>query len=533
MRNLLIAVLSFVSPVMSFAQDQSLSNDSAAVQFEVLDIPDEAPNEWTLVGKDNIKIYYRIKEEDKNWEQTVLMETYKDSDGVLRSLVKMDDNSLIWFYPEMTTDIITGAKKYSPNVSDNIIGFKRDFGNFNLAYDKEDHVIQLISKNPDCYELRFPLSVGAYNLWNGSNFSIGYFLGLFSDMIKKAETECMGKSLDEAKSKLGDWIAKNSEIRLTFPSGEKIELSPVRYDLFYWTADLAETVFGKRNSYRVNGDELYHLFFVEEFNSIPLSLSDKISSVDVEDNIMTLKFANDVGFIWYSLYSHFIYGGVIFRPKGSFNLENDNPRLFSVKYTLHEPITVEHRNSDDAREILGTCEIPIGSNLTIGNSLVLTYRDPTEAIFHQGCCNEGWLHDVYGNATHFMQPGNYSNSTLIFWKKGKEIAAQKRAEEERLYKQKCNSILTKYKAKYGTTTVNNIMNGIIRVGMPWELIKQVFPNGFFNQSRYSTTYKVVNNIPKIDIEKGIITIQEYGLGKLCYITVRNGKVSDVSVTNLR
>lgn len=77
------------------------------------------------------------------------------------------------------------------------------------------------------------------------------------------------------------------------------------------------------------------------------------------------------------------------------------------------------------------------------------------------------------------------------------------------------------------------MKGIITVGMPWALIKQVFAHGVFDQTLYSTTYKVIDNIPQFDLRKGTIEIQQYGLGNLNYVTVRNGVVTNVTRTNHR
>lgn len=101
------------------------------------------------------------------------------------------------------------------------------------------------------------------------------------------------------------------------------------------------------------------------------------------------------------------------------------------------------------------------------------------------------------------------------------------------YKQRRDAIISRNNKQYGALNVQNVMKGIIKVGMPWELVKKAFANAVFEESSYATVYKLINNIPEISIEKNDIVLSEYGFGKFVYVTVKNGKVTSVTYTNHR
>ncbi len=130
-----------------------------------------------------------------------------------------------------------------------------------------------------------------------------------------------------------------------------------------------------------------------------------------------------------------------------------------------------------------------------------------------------------------------STGERAVWEDGKLITQslkEKRKQDEIAANEKIRKeVIASYKAKYGATVINNIMNGRITVGMPWALVSSVFPNGLYNSSSHGKIYKVINNIPQINISSKKIVKQEYGLGNLVYVTVRNGKVSNVTYTNHR
>lgn len=123
------------------------------------------------------------------------------------------------------------------------------------------------------------------------------------------------------------------------------------------------------------------------------------------------------------------------------------------------------------------------------------------------------------------------------WKDGElvtESLIEKKKQDELLTNERIRKeVIANYKTQYGASTIDNIMKGHISVGMPWSLVGSVFPNGMFNSSNYSKTYKVINNIPSISITHRKLEKQEYGLGNLVYVTVRNGKVTNVTYTNHR
>lgn len=130
-----------------------------------------------------------------------------------------------------------------------------------------------------------------------------------------------------------------------------------------------------------------------------------------------------------------------------------------------------------------------------------------------------------------------STGEKAVWEDGNlvtESLKEKRKQDEIVRNEKIRKdVIASYKAKYGATTIDNIMKGKITVGMPWSLVSSAFPNGLFNSSNYSKVYKVVNNVPYINVATKKIVKQDYGMGNLVYVTVKNGKVSNVTYTNHR
>lgn len=142
-------------------------------------------------------------------------------------------------------------------------------------------------------------------------------------------------------------------------------------------------------------------------------------------------------------------------------------------------------------------------------------------LYHKA--NNYWTLTATGEKARW-QDGQLVTESLIEKMKQDELNKNERIRKE---------VLANYKTKYGATIIDNIMKGHISVGMPWSLVGSVFPNGVFNSSNYSKTYKVINNIPSISVSDRKLVKQEYGLGNLVYVTVRNGKVTNVTYTNHR
>lgn len=134
-----------------------------------------------------------------------------------------------------------------------------------------------------------------------------------------------------------------------------------------------------------------------------------------------------------------------------------------------------------------------------------------------------WTLTATGEKT-VWEDGHLVTESLKEKKKQDELARNEKIRKD---------VIASYKAKYGATTIDNIMNGRISVGMPWTLVGSVFPNGLSDASSYSKTYKVVNNTPYVNIDSKKIDKREHGWGILVYVTVRNGKVSNVRYTNHR
>lgn len=143
-----------------------------------------------------------------------------------------------------------------------------------------------------------------------------------------------------------------------------------------------------------------------------------------------------------------------------------------------------------------------------------------------------WLYSKannYWTLTSTGEKATWSDGILLT-----ESLKEKRRQDEIARNEEIKkSVIANYKAKYGASTIENVMKGRITVGMPWVLVSEAFPYTNWNATKYSKSFKVVNNLPTIDISSKKITKQLYGMGNLVYVTVCNGKVTNVTYTNHR
>lgn len=275
--------------------------------------------------------------------------------------------------------------------------------------------------------------------------------------------------------------------------------------------------------------------FVEPDYFIALSTEDQITSISQEGNIITVDLAGG-DYVKYSKYSHKPFEGKLTRKDGYFTYETSSDGSETTLYYIFgTPYTVEYTTDSGRRG--GNCEVPAGSKMSFStlarevyklNMLISTY-DPTDVVLKDGLITASIYDNVNGkDRTHFVRESDGSGAT-VYWEKSKEIEKQQEAQ----FQASADAVVASYKAKYGASVIDNIMKGQITVGMPWSLVSEVFPNGLFDSSAYSKVYKVVNNIPQVIVATKKLQKQEYGMGKLVYVTVRNGKVTHVTYTSVR
>lgn len=74
------------------------------------------------------------------------------------------------------------------------------------------------------------------------------------------------------------------------------------------------------------------------------------------------------------------------------------------------------------------------------------------------------------------------------------------------------------------------MQGKLKIGMPWALVNEAFYNSVWDQNKYSTIYKLVNNEPHLNRSAKKIEKVNNGFGQLIYVTAQNGKITDLFYT---
>lgn len=518
--------------LISNGNEMDLYSPFALDLFNGFLVSSEPASDLTLLSIDTIKEGYGRNE--------MLMRTFRDKSGKCISLISRDKDNFIWFVPKIQQNKITGENEIIPKPTDNIISFKKLRDDFGFAY--YDGVALFANLIPEAeYVITNQYKKNRIPRWE------------FSDWVNQSDSEKERRiyyniiaepitfqspysSEESCKNQIGV-LSSN----LYVSKKERVPLSVSKYYSVY--NNYYEPTFRKHFSdyfveYAPKLNQVNSTLYLEPTKGIvdpskgiTLSYLDKIQSLSKEGNIISITFEQPGDFLKYTLFSHGVFDGKLTRKNGYFILKNDNPEYgVQAIYYNTQPLQVEHYDPNYSSRKLGVMTVPAGLHTSTINprDRLLANYDSNQEIFYNNAKSEFWFYD--DNEEHILTtyfPG------AIFHKDGVKIAAQQEAAEKAAYEKKKAAILNKYKQKYGATTIDNIMKGIIKVGMPWSLIKQVFANGVFEQSNYSTTYKVINNIPKLNLKEETIEIQEYGLGTLHYVTVRNGKVSNVWTTNHR
>ncbi len=495
----------------------------------------DLPAESEFIRADQIKYY-----QGNNKNQTSTMSTYRLPSGELISGIIEDSNNYIWFHTPTQTNQITGETEPVAETSNNIIAFKRMVGDVAIAYSPSENGYYYIyfNVNPDCeYGIVNPRAGNLdFSFWGSTNTD-NYLSRLYNKAVGKTynSTGILNtfSSKDEAEKFANGWwiyaLYDNNilpfkpyakEIRTYSGTGAEIaflhltdpETTPIAGD--------AEKVLLQVEP------QMGHLdmkLYVQNDKPVLLSTKDVVTSIKEDGNIITLEFKQPGDFLKYSLYASNLFDGKLTRKNGYLDFKNDRPKDGGlVTYFNNEPMQLEHYDPNYPSRKLGVIMVPGGLHSMPLNiekcPSVITNYDTNNQIFFKSAKLEAWFYDDAN--THVLTtylPG------AIFHKDGVKIARQ---QDQALVREE-QAALAAVKNKYGASVVENIMKGSIKVGMPWSVVKEAFPYTTMSSSKYSTIYRVMNNIPQIDRRNKKFTKVNFGLGQVVYVTVRFGKVADV------
>lgn len=490
-------------------------------------VPSDATPGLSFLSTDTIK--------NVNGGRDLLMKTFKDKKGKCISLISEDKDNYIWFIPQIQQNKITGENEIVPSPTDRIICFKKLRDNFGFAYfDGVALFANMISEAEYVITNKYKQDNKPY--WKFSDWANQSD----SEKDRKHYFDIINKPIELNKAFPNEESCKNSMSVLTsnlyISKNERIALSVCKLN----NSEFKPTFRKESDNYYIDYspklNQINATLYLEPSVGIALSAYDRVKTVTKDGNIITVTFVQPDDFLKYTLFSHGVFDGHLTRISGYFITKNDNPDNRMVgTYYMKSPISVTHSNPYDYAKKLGEIVVPAGchSNNIYLNEDLMGSMNPNNTIFIKGLLPITSIYDE--KDVHICDVEGYPrhNKPLVFLANSTIIALKQEAAEKAALEKKEKTILNKYKQKYGVATIDNIMKGIIKVGMPWALIKEVFANGVLEQSTYSTTYKVINNIPRVNLQKETLEIQEYGFGTLHYVTVRNGKVSNVWTTNHR
>lgn len=496
------------------------------------------PPEWQFIREDDVK--YDL---GNNKNKTTKMSTYKLPSGKFASSIIEDNNNYIWFWTPTATNQITGETEPIPQTSNQIIAFKRLIGDVGVEYDTTDGNSYYFYSNldPDCeYAILSPRpGLLDFDTW-GRIYYDKYLSKLYDTALGKTfqNASIVGsfRSKEDAEKFAEGWLMFINYDNKVLP------FVPHAFDTPYGQAVIKFLHPTDPENTPISGDDEKYLmqvepkmdhlnlkFYITTKNlytapqTIWLSTKDVVRSINKEGNVISIGFKQPGDYLKYSLYASNVYDGKLTRKNGYINLKNDYPKDGTfVRYFNNEPMQLAHYDPNYPSRKLGVIMVPAGlhsGEIDIEKSpSILCNYDTNNQIFFSSAGLETWFYDDAD--THILTtyiPG------AIFHKDGVRIAHQ---QDAALVKEE-QAALAAIKAKYGASVVDNIMKGSIQVGMPWSVVKEAFPYNTMSNSKHSTTYRVMNNIPQIDrVNKKFIKVN-VGLGQLVYVTVRGGKVDDV------
>lgn len=481
----------------------------------------KAPNEWELIREDEIRYLFN------GISRTGKMSSYKLPNGKYISQIKEDDNNYVWFWTNVTKNQITGEDEPLVEWTNNILCCKRLFGDVGFIYVNSNKEKKLTYCNLDLgneYALICPDPDWVdFSMWGGlSDESPKNERKVYYAAIKGSPLEKY-KSKEEATKASQGW-----SILSKYGNHEKeFKLHPYENNNKTWSLRFTKEEDNHTLEVFPEKDFLALKYFITPDDFVQLSMKDAVTSIEQHGNIVDIKLEHPGDFLKYSMYAHNVFDGKLTRKNGYFNLKNDEPRMGTrVSYYITEPLQMVHYNPLNGSQKLGIITIPAGLHcrqLRVDNNLLSNYDSNREIFFNDdNAKKEIWFYDDSNNhvfTTRF--------SGAIFHENGIRIAREQEAALTAKIKTEEEAAVASLKQKYGAANVENVRNGTIKVGMPWNLIEKAFPYSTMDKSTYSTIYRVWNNKPQIDRANKKFIKMNMGIGQLVYVTVKNGKVTDL------
>lgn len=491
---------------------------TSSIIDEIFSSTSGAPDGWELMREDKVDYGYNGR------RITFNMFTYKHPNGKYISLIAKDETNYIWFWTPMKRNAITGEYEPQPEISNDIIVSKRLLDDVSFWYEnnKKERSFVFRNRNEDGdYSLLSPYAIG-FNTWIEDNKK-----HLYSATGIDANYSKTFSSKEEAAKHAHGWsiITKYGDKR------EQFELVPYQKDKYSpWELRFMKEIDGHVVEVRPTVDYLIVKYYITPDDVITLSTKDVVKSIEQNGNIVEIQFEHPGDFIKYSLYAHGIFDGKLTRKNGYFKLKNDHPgrsQYLPLSYYTTTPLTFKNYGSQSSRSV-GNITVPAGlhgDNLVVYPDVLANFDSSYEMLFKKdgdGYNKNKWFYDDAGKEVFFTYyPG------AIYHVDADRIAKTQEEAEIANIKQAEAAALAPLKQKYGATNVENVRNGIIKVGMPWKLVEEAFPYATWQKSGSSATYKVWNNKPQIDRENKKFRKVTMGFGQLTYVTVRNGKITNI------
>lgn len=506
------------------------------------------PPAWNWPRVDTIGFHFSNSE-------PVFIEIYKtDLKNIpYLSVINFNEDNFIMYQSPMTHDNITGELTYEKERrlewchGNRDIWAKRTVGNTVVQMDNKKVQVIIGGEMPLSIQLprdevfiNFDELNSKSNIYAWLNRSIRQMAQKYAEKHKVPQY-ASEKQYAQYYSKLCEELS--NKVNIFSPFDDKMSITmPV-----YPTSNINEIEIGFMGN---NKSELYYLGsegFVKRVylpvprtvsspliqdwvtnNYIEIKPSDVVRNIEKNGNVFTI-YLNDDDFLKYSAYSNVIFEGKVKRKDGIFeiNLGNKSPKedYFYGKLTYGKDTPTLYYI--DYYSFGGETEIPAGSYFVTSFPNSILYNDyPTEYILGGKGSPKlvGKMYNTKGEETF-----NFIEGALI-WNEGKSVRAKEEAKAKKELAAKEKPVYNALCAKYGKKYVDAAKNGDIVIGMPINLIKEVFECSLWHN--YDDTYKsyevevrpaiYVENLNKISAKREANFFYPF---KKLIVSTTNGRVS--------